>query len=468
MKSFGEYSNVFFIGIGGIGMSALARFFHGSGFRVAGYDRTFGPLIQTLMAEGIEVLLDEAVAEIPETFTDPATTLVVYTPAVPSDHEQLKWFSEKGFMVLKRSRVLGMITRDMRSVCVAGTHGKTTISTLTAYLLYHSRCGTNAFLGGIAKDFGTNFLSNAQSDLVVLEADEFDRSFWQLTPHTALITSMEPDHLDIYGTSAGVREGFAGFAARIRENGVLLIKAGLPVPDELATGVRIFTYSMNEDADFRVFNIRYKEEKYSFDMETPDGVLENFTSGMPGLINVENAAAAIALSLISGAKPDELKENLPRFQGIARRFDVLINTPRLVFIDDYAHHPEEIRATLESVRDAFPGREVTGVFQPHLYSRTRDFADEFARVLDEELDHVILLPVYPAREGPLPGVESDMIARQLSGEKCQVVSKDELVSYLEKKGADVLITLGAGDIDRLVPLLRTWGEKKLLNSEGGA
>ncbi|MFW5890346.1 MAG: UDP-N-acetylmuramate--L-alanine ligase, partial [Marinilabiliaceae bacterium] len=379
MKSFGKYNTVYFVGIGGIGMSALARFFHGSGFRVAGYDRISGPLIETLISEGIEVFFDEDVAVLPQAFTDPSSTLVVYTPAVPADHKQLKWFSENGFMVLKRSRVLGMITGDMRSVCVAGTHGKTTVSTLTAYLLYHSRCGTNAFLGGIAKDFGTNFLNNPQSDLVVLEADEFDRSFWQLTPHTALITSMDPDHLDVYGTPAQVREGFAGFASRIRENGFLLIKAGLPVPGDLAKGVRVFTYSMKEDADFRVLNIRFEKGKYSFDMETPDGVIENFTSGMPGLINVENAAAAIALSLISGASPEELKDNLPNFQGIARRFDVLINTPQLVYIDDYAHHPEEIRATLKSVRDAFPGREVTGIFQPHLYTRTRDFADEFAR-----------------------------------------------------------------------------------------
>ncbi|MGM0375543.1 MAG: Mur ligase family protein, partial [Bacteroidota bacterium] len=273
MKALGKYSSVFFIGIGGIGMSALARFFHGSGFRVAGYDRVSGPLIETLLTEGIEVLFDESIAVIPEAFTNPASTLVVYTPAVPSNHEQMKWFSDNGFMVLKRSRVLGMITEDMRSVCVAGTHGKTTVSTLTAYLLYHSHCGTNAFLGGIAKDFGTNFLSNPQSDLVVLEADEFDRSFWQLSPHTALITSMDPDHLDVYGTPGEVIGGFAGFAARIREDGFLLIKAGLPVPENLAKGVSVFTYSMKEDADFRVFNIRFDKGRYSFDLETPDGVI---------------------------------------------------------------------------------------------------------------------------------------------------------------------------------------------------
>jgi len=468
MKAFGEYNTVYFIGIGGIGMSALARFFHGSGFRVAGYDRTSGPLIETMVSEGIEVFFDENAGVIPNAFTDPAATLVVYTPAVSPDNGQLKWFSENGFMVLKRSRVLGMITEDMRSVCVGGTHGKTTVSTLTAYLLYHSRCGANAFLGGIAKDFGTNFLSNPKSDLVVLEADEFDRSFWQLTPHTALITSMDPDHLDVYGTLAEVKKGFDGFAARIRQNGFLLIKAGLPVPGDLASGVRVFTYSMDEDADFRVINIRFGEGRYSFDLETPEGLIENLKSGMPGLINVENAAAAIALSLISGAKPDELKEHLPHFRGIARRFDVLINTPQLVYIDDYAHHPEEIRATLKSVRDAFPGRKVTGVFQPHLYTRTRDFADEFARVLDEELDDAILLPVYPAREQPLPGVESEMIARKISENKCRVVMKDELLPYLEKRGADVLITLGAGDIDRLVPSVLAWGEKILLHSEGGS
>jgi len=465
MRSLVGYNNVFLVGIGGIGMSALARFFHEAGLRVGGYDRTSGPITEVLREEGIEVFFDEAVKILPDAFSDPAHTLVVYTPAVPLEHEQLSWFFKNGFNVLKRSRVLGMITEDMKSICIAGTHGKTTVSTLTAYLLYHSNIGTNAFLGGIAKDFRTNFLSHPFSELVVLEADEFDRSFWQLTPHTALITSMDPDHLDVYGTSLEVKKGFEGFAARIRKNGILLIKAGLPVPAKLAEEVKVFTYSMNEDADFQVINKNIKEGAYSFEMKTPGGLKGNFVSGMPGLINVENAAAAIALCLLHGVDTEEIKNSLPHFQGIARRFEVLIESKKLVFIDDYAHHPQEIEATLKSVRDAYPGRKVTGVFQPHLYSRTRDFAFRFAEVLDKGLDQVILLPVYPAREDPLPGVDSGLIAAYLADKKCTLLEKDELIAHLDLIRTDILITLGAGDIDRLVPFIQEWGEKKLLHSE---
>ncbi|MFO8001195.1 MAG: Mur ligase family protein, partial [Marinilabilia sp.] len=401
---------------------------------------------------------------IPSAFTNPSSTLVIYTPAVPAGHQQLDWFRQKDFKVLKRSRVLGLITEDMKSVCVAGTHGKTTVSTLTAYLLHNSSLGANAFLGGIPKNFGTNFLHDPNSDLVVLEADEFDRSFWQLTPSTALITSMDADHLDVYGNSDKVKEGFTGFAARIKEKGRLLIKAGLPVPEGLAEGVEVFTYSRENEADYKIINLKYHKGLYSFDLKTPEGKISGFTSGMPGLVNVENAAAALALCLMHGADPDELKRALPRFQGIARRFDVLIDTPYLVYIDDYAHHPEEIRATLESVRDAYPDREVTGVFQPHLYTRTRDFAEAFASALDEGLDHIILLPVYPAREEPIPGVDSALIAKYLSKEKCLLIEKEELIPVLKKREPDILITLGAGDIDRLVPAVHEWGEKKLLHS----
>ena len=466
MRSFRAYKRVFLIGIGGIGMSALARFFHAAGFHVAGYDRVSGPVIENLMAEGIDVYFDESVEVIPQDYTDSATTLIVYTPAIPSVHAQLSWFIHNGFEVLKRSRALGLITEDMRSVCVAGTHGKTTVSTLTAYLLYYSHVGVNAFLGGISKDFGTNFLSNPESDWVVLEADEFDRSFWQLSPHIALITSMDPDHLDIYGTPEEVRAGFFGFAARIHENGCLLMKAGLPVPPQLGGEVRVYTYSMTENADFRVINPVYEQGGYTFDLQTPHGLIQHLKSGMPGLINVENAAAALALSILSGAHTDELKKSLPNFQGIARRFDVLIDDPCLVLIDDYAHHPQEIQATLKSVHDAYPGRRVTGVFQPHLYSRTRDFADDFADVLDEGLDQIILLPVYPAREAPLPGVESHIIGRRLPEKKYRIVEKEQLIECLRELQPDVLIMLGAGDIDRLVPEVHKWGEKKLLHSEG--
>jgi UDP-N-acetylmuramate--alanine ligase len=293
--------------------------------------------------------------------------------------------------------------------------------------------------------------------VVVLEADEFDRSFWQLTPSTALITSMDADHLDVYGTVAEVEKGFFGFAARVRENGKLLIKAGLPVPSDLSKGVEVLTYSIDGKADFRVHDLTRKNGLYSFNLETPEGLLRGFTLGIPGLVNVENAVAALALTLMNGVFYEELKEALPRFGGIARRFDVIINSPELVYIDDYAHHPEEIRATLKGVRDAFPQRKITGIFQPHLYSRTRDFAPGFARALNEGLDSIVLLPVYPAREEAIPGVESEMIAEYIGRDKCRVVEKNELMTVLDQLQPDVLITMGAGDIDRLVPEIKRWG-----------
>ncbi|MFO8002240.1 MAG: Mur ligase family protein, partial [Marinilabilia sp.] len=286
MEAFRKYDHVFLIGIGGIGMSALARFFYSAGHRVAGYDRTSGPVTNALLNEGVVVLFEEEVNSIPSAFTNPSNTLVIYTPAVPGSHQQLEWFRQKDFKVLKRSQVLGLITEDMKSVCVAGTHGKTTVSTLTAYLLHNSSLGANAFLGGIPKNFGTNFLHDQNSDLVVLEADEFDRSFWQLTPSTALITSMDADHLDVYGNSDKVREGFTGFAARIKKNGTLLIKAGLPVPEGLAEGVEVFTYSRENEPDYKIINLKYHKGLYSFDLKTPEGKISGFTSGMPGLVNV--------------------------------------------------------------------------------------------------------------------------------------------------------------------------------------
>lgn len=441
-------------------MSALARFFKMSGCRVAGYDRTPGPVTEALLAEGIEVVFNDDIEIIPDEFFELDDTLVVYTPAVPSSQKQLSWFNDKGFRVLKRSKVLGMITEDLKSICIAGTHGKTTVSTMTAYLFYNSEIGANAFLGGIAKNFRTNFLGNKDSDFVILEADEFDRSFWQLTPYSALITSMDADHLDVYGTSEEVKDGFFGFADRIRKNGKLLIKSGLAVSDNLAEGVSVFTYSLSDEADYRALNLKEHNGQYTFDLETPRGVLSDFMLGIPGLINVENAVAALALCIMNGVRYEELREALPRFEGIARRFDVVINTPGLIYIDDYAHHPEEIRATLKSVRHAHPGKTIAGVFQPHLYSRTRDFATEFAAALNEGLDKVLLLPVYPAREEPIPGADSGLIASLMDKNKCSLIEKEELISSLDKLNFDVLISMGAGDIDRLVPEIRDWGMKK--------
>jgi UDP-N-acetylmuramate--alanine ligase len=462
MNGFREYQSVYFIGIGGIGMSALARFFARSGYQVAGYDRTSGPVTDALVSEGIRVVFDEELTSIPRSFDQENQTLVVYTPAVPASHVQLAWFRQNGFKVLKRSQVLGMISENMNSVCVAGTHGKTTVSTMAAFLFSQSQVGCNAFLGGISKNFRTNFVGDDNSDFVVLEADEFDRSFWQLSPNTALITSMDADHLDIYGSAGEVQEGFWGFADRIKEGGKLLIKAGLPVSKNLKKSVKVSTYSLHEKTDYHTLMLVEKDGYYSFDLKTPDGIVEGFRMGIPGLINVENAVASLALCLMNGVKAEEVRRALPEFEGIARRFDVIVKRDDFVYIDDYAHHPAEIQATLTSVRHAYPGRKITGVFQPHLFSRTRDFAEEFAKALDAGLDEIILLPVYPAREEPIPGISSASIGQYLNKEKYHLTEKENLIPLLEELEPEVLITMGAGDIDRLVPEIGKWGEKAVL------
>lgn len=436
-------------------MSALARFFKKNGRRVGGYDRTVNALTHELVSEGIEVIFEEEVAAVPLRFTNPGETLVIYTPAVPGTHPQLRAFLKNGFRVLKRSQVLGLITRDMNSICVAGTHGKTTVSTLAAHIFYNSRLGTNAFLGGISKNYQTNFLSNEASQLVVLEADEYDRSFLQLTPDSAVITSMDADHLDVYGTLEELVKEFERFAGRIKEQGTLIIKAGLPRPGELAPGVKVYTYHLEKDADFYAKDIRLSQGLYRFDVVSPFGLIRDLQLGIPGLLNVENAVAAIALALINGVTPVEIKDALPLFRGIARRFDVLVDNPKLVYIDDYAHHPQEIRATLAGMRDLYPQLWITGVFQPHLYTRTRDLAPEFADALSE-FDEVVLLPVYPARELPIEGVDSNLIADLMKDTKVCVIEKEELLTYLEKNKPRVLVTMGAGDIDRLVPEVKKW------------
>jgi len=462
MAQLEKYKKVFLIGIGGIGMSALARFFHTSGYLVAGFDRVAGSVTNALIDEGVEIFFDASEHIVPAVFRSPGDTLVVYTPAVPETQRQLGWFREQGFDVFKRSRVLGMVTESLKAVCVGGTHGKTTVSTITAFLFYNSKLKVNAFLGGISKNFGTNFIGNKDSDFVVIEADEFDRSFWQLTPYAALITSMDADHLDIYGTVKEVKTGFDGFAQRIRGNGWLVLKAGLPVPEGLAEKVAVVSYSITRKADYQATNIREEEGKFFFDVETPTGLLTDFCLGIPGLINVENALGAITLSLLCGVKPEEIRDSLPRFEGIARRFDVVVRKPgKFVYIDDYAHHPEEIRATLKSVRSAYPGCRVTGVFQPHLYSRTRDFAEDFAASLEEGLDNIILLPIYPAREEPIPGILSEIILERIVGKPAVLSEKEELLPNIERLDPEVLITMGAGDIDRLVPVIRKWAEEKM-------
>lgn len=441
----------YFLGIGGIGMSALARYFAAKGFRVLGYDRTPSPLTQAIEAEGIEVRYDDSLESVKE--LDVATTVVVRTPAVPEDFAVYVWLKEQGFQILKRAEVLGLVTRSARALCVAGTHGKTTTSTMLAHILHGSHVGTNAFLGGIANNYGTNLLLDDKSDLVVVEADEFDRSFHHLTPHISVITSMDPDHLDIYGTEEAYRESFAKYASLVQD--ALVVKKGLA----LSAGslqAKVYTYAVGEKADFYADNVRVKDGEIWFDLYTPSGKVADIQLGVPVWVNIENGVAAMAVAWLMGATEEELREGMRSFLGVYRRFNIHLNTPQVAYVDDYAHHPMELKATIESVRRLYPERHVIGVFQPHLYSRTRDFAEGFAEVLSG-LDEVALLPIYPAREEPIAGVTSEWLLEKISAKRALVMPMI-LAKYLRERvkgciaqGKDcVVITMGAGDIDRQV------------------
>lgn len=453
-------TSVYFIGAGGIGMSALIRYFLAKGKKVAGYDRTPSALTAKLIEEGAAIHFDEDETLIPADFRDKATTLVVYTPAVPASHAELIYFRERGFEVLKRSQVLGLITASSRGLCIAGTHGKTTTSSMTAYLLKHSTVDCNAFLGGILKNDGSNLMLSDRSDLTVIEADEYDRSFHFLTPYMAVITSADPDHLDIYGTPAAYRESFEKFTSLIRPGGALVMKKDVDVTPDLQPGVRLYTYSAtDETADFHAENIRVGNGEIFFDFVSPTLRISDIQLGVPIRINIENGVAAMAIALLNGVTADEMREAMKTFAGAQRRFDFQIKTDRIVYIDDYAHHPEELRNSIQSVKELYEGRRVTCVFQPHLYSRTRDFADAFASALSLA-DRLILLDIYPAREEPIPGVTSEIIFDQVSIKDKTLYQKDELMRILETEEPDVLVTLGAGDIDRLVEPIREMLNKK--------
>ena len=437
-------TDVYFIGIGGIGMSAIARYFKFKGLRVSGYDRTPSPLTDRLQAEGIEVHFKDDVSCIPE---DASETLVIYTPAVPDTLEELKYVRENGYRVVKRSKALGEITAGQTCLAVAGTHGKTTTSTLIAHILTEGANGCSAFLGGISKNYGTNLLMS-HTPTVVAEADEFDRSFLQLHPAIAAITSMDADHLDIYGDLAHVQEAFRTFASQVSET--LILKLGCPVSSN-DTGAKIFTYHFDKpEADFHSVNLRLAEDgHYTYDLSYPGGVLSDIRVGTLGWVNVENSIAAAAVCLCYGMDAQKVKKAIGSFQGAVRRLDEHINTKELTYIDDYAHHPAELSAAITSIKDIFPGRKVTGIFQPHLYTRTRDFAEQFSLALDR-LDKVVLLDIYPAREEPLPGVSSELIFNGIHHAEKVMLKKDELLGYLRNEPVDVLCTFGAGDIDRLV------------------
>ena len=444
-------NEVYFIGIGGIGMSALARFFHEGGVKVSGYDKTATALTRELEAAGIPVHYDESVERVPK-----HPDLVVYTPAIPADHRELQHYREQGHKVVKRSDVLELITGSSFNICIAGTHGKTTITTMVAHLLRDSGFGCNAFLGGIAVNYGTNFWSN-ERNVCVIEADEYDRSFLKLNPDIAVITAMDADHLDIYGTAGAMEAAFIDFSGKVRPGGVLIRQFGLKRGKELKSGQHI-TYSLqNESADVYATNIRMMQGSYQFDVVLQDEILENVRLNMGGMHNVENAVAAIAVASSLKIEKEKIKAAVENFRGVKRSTEYIIRNERIVFIDDYAHHPEELRALINSAKALFRQRKCTVIFQPHLYSRTRDLADGFAEVLDLA-DEVILLPVYPARELPVPGVNSEMILAKMKKDYKSVKEKEELIQWMKEDFSktvnrdfgEVFITAGAGDIDMLV------------------
>ena len=439
-------------------MSNLARYFMLQGKSVAGYDRMETPLTQALAAEGAKIHYEDNVELIPAGFLDREKTLVVHTPAVPASHGELRYFRQNGFTVMKRAQLLGEVTRTSDAVCVAGTHGKTTVSSMIAHLLRQSEVGCNAFLGGILKNYGTNLLLSDKSRITVAEADEYDRSFHWLRPWVAVITSADPDHLDIYGTPQAYRESFEHFTSLIRKNGYLILKKDAPLTPRTDATVTVFTYSESE-GDFHAENIRIGNGEITFDFVSPDNRITAIQLGVPVKVNIENAVAAIAAAVLSGVNPDEVRAAMKTFGGAKRRFDFRLKTPNLVFIDDYAHHPRELTASIRSIRQLYPDRKVTGVFQPHLYTRTRDFADDFAQSLSL-LDDVILLDIYPAREEPLPGVTSEIIFDKITSKEKVLLKKAELLDFLENKELDVLVTLGAGDIEHLLPAIKQMLEKR--------
>ena len=441
--------SVYFIGAGGIGMSALVRYFLSIGKKVAGYDRTPSELTQKLIAEGAAIHYEENVEAIPNEFLNPNTTLIIYTPAIPSTHAELIYFQEHGFTIEKRSQVLGLLTQSSKGLCIAGTHGKTTTSTMTAHLLHQSSVGCNAFLGGISKNYGTNLLLSDKSEYVVIEADEFDRSFHWLTPYASVITATDADHLDIYGTKEAYLESFNHYTSLIRPSGALIVRKGIELEPRLQEGVSLYTYS-REEGDFHAENIHIGNGEITFDYVSPLGNIKNIQLGVPVALNIENGIAAMALAQISGVNNEDIKSAMASFGGVDRRFDFKIKNDKVVFLSDYAHHPEEIKQSILSMRALYEDKKITGIFQPHLFTRTRDFYKEFAESLSL-LDEVILTEIYPARELPIKGISSRLIYDHLRpGIEKTLCNKEEILEILKQKDIEVLITLGAGDIENYV------------------
>ena len=445
-----DLKSIYFIGAGGIGMSALVRYFLTKGYNVGGYDRTPCELTEKLMSEGAQIHYEENVDSIPACFKEKDSTLVVYTPAIPADHKELVFFRENGFDLQKRAQVLGFLTRAHKGLCVAGTHGKTTTSTMTAHLLHQSHIDCNAFLGGISKNYGTNYILSDSSDYVVIEADEFDRSFHWLRPYMSVITATDPDHLDIYGTKEAYLDSFRHYTTLIQEGGALIIHKGLEMKADVQLGVRVYEYARTE-GDFHAENVRIGNGKIVFDFVTPTTTIKDIQLGVPVSINIENGIAAMALAWLNGVTDDEIRQGMKSFRGVDRRFDFKIKNDHMVFLSDYAHHPNEIEQSVKSIRELYQDKKIAAVFQPHLFTRTRDFYKEFADSLSL-LDKVWLCDIYPARETPIPGVTSQLIYDHLRpGIERQLIHKEEVVECVRARDFDVLILLGAGDIEDYVP-----------------
>ena len=442
--------SVYFIGAGGIGMSALMRYFLSKGKKVGGYDRTPSELTKKLIEEGAQIDYEEAPENIPADFLDAESTLIVYTAAMPENHVLLQYFRTHGFTIYKRAQVLGMLTRSSKGLCAAGTHGKTTTSTMAAHLLHQSQVGCDAFLGGISKNYGTNLLLSDTSEYVVIEADEFDRSFHWLTPYATVITSTDADHLDIYGTEEAYLESFSHYTSLIQPGGALIMRKGIKLNPQLQEGVTLYTYA-REEGDFHAENVRIQNGEIFFDYISPLGNISDIQLGVPVAINIENGIAAMALAQLSGVSNEEIKAGMASFRGIDRRFDFKVKTDKIVYLSDYAHHPEEIKQSILSMRTLYANKKLTGIFQPHLYTRTRDFYQEFAHSLSL-LDEVILTEIYPARELPIEGVSSQLIYDNLRPDMEKTLcKKEEILELLKNKEIEVLMTLGAGDVENYVP-----------------
>jgi len=434
---------IYFVGIGGIGMSALARYFKSKAVAISGYDKTETVLTKQLVSEGIKIHYEDNIELI-----DKDAQLIVYTPAVPKDHKELKYFKDNNYTVVKRSDVLGAITNSSFNICVAGTHGKTTTSTMVAHILQDSGYGCNAFLGGIAVNYNSNFWSS-EKNVCVVEADEYDRSFLKLSPDVAIITAMDPDHLDIYGTAENVEQAFIDFSARVKEGGLLLSKFDLKRSDELKASKHLSYHFNNDKADVYAANIKMNNGSYQFDVRTKGWILNDVVLNMGGMHNIENMVAAIAVAHNLKIEDEKIKAAVSSFKGVKRRFEYIVKKEKVIYIDDYAHHPDELRALLTGAKKLFPDKKCTIIFQPHLFSRTKDFADGFASSLDMA-DEIILLPIYPARELPMEGVNSEMILSKMTNKNKKVLSKTEILDWVKNNKTELLITAGAGDIDTLV------------------